>query len=805
MKEDIYAMGKLLEAFSLTEEQREAVDIDKNIALSAGAGSGKTRVLTYRYLKLLESGVDIDSIVALTFTEKAALEMKERVMVAILDMIRRDRANRHLWQNNLDRLNRANISTIHSFCTNILRENAAFIGIDYNFTIIDELESQLILDNIWETIISSISRDNEFQDFIQFMSTQMGKEYTTDMLKSDILRIRTSILSRGWNLRELGENECKDTLSGLVMKLISYIDSAYFEYKMEKDMLDYDDLQTLCYEVLCIDKINRIYKDRYTYFMIDEFQDTNQIQKDIIYSLVEDDTGDIPQGTLFVVGDFKQSIYGFRGTDYRIFQEVQDDLGSQCIRSLKTSFRSKREIIYGINNIFFPLIDSYEDMLPFKEDEDGKEKRIKLIKYSPNRSASETKNSIDQVKRYIKSKERKDIRILRDKLFELRENISKVQPIDEGTMGEAVVRSISMLTSLGLEYSDICILVRSRSLNYEMEEKLIEYNIPYIIVGGSNLFDAKEVKDIINIYELILDGYYLLDDSYLKLIEVLKSDIFNISDDVLLLIRKNQVERNLPSFWDSIAYTIKSMRPGYDRDRLSYAYFAIEKLSKDCSNLNVVDALTYIVQKCELIERLICHRQGIQKIRNVEKLLNMAEELDDKMLFYGNEFIEYFRMLEEHSREEEGILDAQDSQAIRIMTIHQAKGLEFGGVIIPGIEKDLLYMSNREISNMGVTFDNDNLLFRGYNGQGEKDTFTCYAEDQSLEEIEEGIRLLYVAMTRAKDYVVLVGKEDKKDSNMLNSFYNMLLYAINSNEEAEKWIETIWLDDMDPIKRGKEN
>ena len=105
---------------------------------------------------------------------------------------------------------------------------------------------------------------------------------------------------------------------------------------------------------------------------------------------------------------------------------------------------------------------------------------------------------------------------------------------------------------------------------------------------------------------------------------------------------------------------------------------------------------------------------------------------------------------------------------------------------------------------MGVTFDNDNLLFRGIMGR-EKDTFTCYAEDQSLEEIEEGIRLLYVAMTRAKDYVVLVGKEDKKDSNMLNSFYNMLLYAINSNEEAEKWIETIWLDDMDPIKRGKEN
>ena len=132
--------------FGLNREQSEAVDVEKNISLSAGAGSGKTRVLTSRFLTLLDSGTSIDEIVAITFTEKAALEMKSRIRSGILDKIAiEDSESRGLWQHQLDNLNRANINTIHSFAATIVRENAAYLGIDFNFGIVNQIQKTVFL------------------------------------------------------------------------------------------------------------------------------------------------------------------------------------------------------------------------------------------------------------------------------------------------------------------------------------------------------------------------------------------------------------------------------------------------------------------------------------------------------------------------------------------------------------------------------------------------------------------------------------------------------------------------------------
>lgn len=169
-----------LEEFNLTDEQQDAIDIDKNIALAAGVG--KTRVLTSRYIHLLSNGVDMDSIVTLTFTEKAALEMKERVMEAIFHKIKNDGENRMLWQANLDKLGGANISTMYSFCAGILREIAAYIGINYNFDILDEVEGQLVIDSIWHDMLYELVDDHRYSRFIEYISHQMDKEYSYEML-----------------------------------------------------------------------------------------------------------------------------------------------------------------------------------------------------------------------------------------------------------------------------------------------------------------------------------------------------------------------------------------------------------------------------------------------------------------------------------------------------------------------------------------------------------------------------------------------------------------------------------------------
>lgn len=785
-------MESPLEEFNLTDEQQEAIDIDKNIALAAGAGSGKTRVLTSRYIHLLSNGVDMDSIVALTFTEKAALEMKERVMEAIFHKIKNDGENRMLWQTNLDKLSGANISTIHSFCAGILRENAAHIGIDYNFDILDEVEGQLVIDSIWHDMLYELADDHRYNRFIEYISHQMDKEYSHEMLKRDILNTRSSLLESGWCLSEFGKREDWNQMSSYPVDLMLELERRYSEYKLDRDMLDYSDLQTLCFEVLSNSHINARYKDRYRYFMIDEFQDTNEIQKNIIYALVkEGDT--IPFGRLFVVGDFKQSIYGFRGTDYRIFGQVQSELGDESNKSLKTCFRSEYELVQGINSIFSTLIDPYEHMIPYNSGEtiDDREKRIKLFEYTPHKMVSGAKATIDQVKQFVKKKEPGDIEELYDMLTGLKEHISRVQPVKDQYMGEAVVRSIDMLLNLGLEYRDICILVRSRSLNHEIEQKLLEHNIPYKVIGGSSLYDAKEITDIMTVYDIVLDEAYRLDDNYLKLLEVLKSDLFNIPDDLLLFIRKNQIEGELSNYWDAIEYSLDIMESSYDRDKLAHAYSTLKLLSQKSGELSALQLLELIIAKCNVTERLICQRNGMQKVRNIEKLLDKVEELDQTRLLSGRQLAEYFKIMSEYSSEEQGLLETLDSQAVKIMTIHQSKGLEFEGVIIPGMEKDLLYISNRSNSNRGFVQEDDKLLFR--TGDVEKEQFSSYIEKELTEEIDENIRLLYVAMTRAKSYVVLVDRGDKKKGERLNSFSKMISYAMENNEEVDKWVEKILL------------
>lgn len=783
-------MESLLKEFNLTEEQEAAVDIKRNIALSAGAGSGKTRVLTARFLYLLASGVDIDSIVALTFTEKAALEMKERVMEAIFHRIKKDRENRTLWQTSLDKLSGANISTIHSFCASILRENATYVGIDYNFGIVDELEGRVAIDDIWQNMMHRYSEEDRHMEFMGYMSDSMGKEYSEEMLQRDILGTRVSILESGWTLDEFGQISHGNKMAAYVIDLMLELDRRYAKYKLDRDILDYNDLQTLCFKVLSDRDINDRYNKRYRYFMVDEFQDTNEIQKNIIYALVKD--GDtIPSGSLFVVGDFKQSIYGFRGTDYRIFGQVQSELGDDNNKSLKTCFRSEGDLVHGINSIFTTLIDPYEPMVPFKEEESKaeKERRIKLLKYSPQKATSGAKASMDELKRYVKSKDQGEIEDFYDILSKLKGNISMVQPMEDQYMGEAVVRSIDILLSLGLEYGDICILVRSRSLNHEIEEKLLQYNIPYSIVGGSSLYETREIRNIMTVYDLVIDRSYELDHNYLKLLEVLKSDLFNLPDDLLLFVRKNQVENELPSYWAAIEYSLGVVESNYDIDKLYYAYSVLENLWKASSRLNSVQLLEHIVDECNIIDKVIWQENGLQKVRNIEKLLDIADELDREKLLSRRGLIEHLYILSEQFNEEQGALEALDGQAIKIMTIHQSKGLEFKGVIIPGMEKDLLYMSNRENSNKGIIQADARLLLRGFGD--EEDEFTKHMKSLLAEETDENIRLLYVAMTRAKKYVMLVGREDNRKGDKLNSFLKMIEYAMKENKEVQEWVEII--------------
>ena len=393
--------------FGLNKEQSAAVDVEKNISLSAGAGSGKTRVLTSRFLTLLDSGTSIDEIVAITFTEKAALEMKSRIRSGILDKIAiEDSQSRGLWQHQLDNLNRASINTIHSFAATIVRENAAFLGIDFNFGIINQIQKTVFLKSKLAYIVDYIFSKEDNSEEVNFLSNLFENDYSVEQMYSDILKLREDIAESSHSIDDILEKSKADKLTSFVLKIVKELDESYYEYKLFKDVLDFGDLQKKSLEILENELMCNNYKDRYKNFLVDEFQDTNELQRKILYKLTADEQGKLIPRKLFVVGDFKQAIYGFRGTDSTIFKRVSADIGKSGLKSLNICYRSEKEIIKGINEIFQHLIEDYQPLKHKDEDDDQSkkeiEKRINIVTYSGEKS--EDTDAVKNAKAIIKEK-----------------------------------------------------------------------------------------------------------------------------------------------------------------------------------------------------------------------------------------------------------------------------------------------------------------------------------------------------------------------------------------------------------------
>ncbi|NMM63096.1 UvrD-helicase domain-containing protein [Clostridium sp. P21] len=253
-------------------EQKEALNIDKNVALSAGAGSGKTRVLTERYLRLLESGIDVAQVVAITFTDKAALEMKNRIREQIV--LRVEKGEKTVdWQKALDKLEKANISTIHSFCSNIVKENAALLGMDFNFKIINDVDSKEFLKDTAAEVLKNYFSNEEYSEEVQLLNNLFENKYKEEKFIEEILKIRVDILEKGLAFEEIIKNAAA-SIEKFVLKIIYEINEIYREYKLKRDMLDYTDLQTRAAELLGMRELREAYKKRYKRIMVDEFQDS---------------------------------------------------------------------------------------------------------------------------------------------------------------------------------------------------------------------------------------------------------------------------------------------------------------------------------------------------------------------------------------------------------------------------------------------------------------------------------------------------------------------------------------------------
>ena len=736
----------------LNKVQLEAVtSIDKDVTLMAGAGTGKTRVLTSRFINIVKNNHDPKKILAITFTKKAAEEMLGRISKELVD------ENIDFEEKDL------NIMTIHSFALEIVKNYSYLIGINPNFSILDDGKAGEMLENAVKVSLNNIT-SKEFQRYLiefktnPFEERKVFRDLYLDFRNknldfSDILNKSLNFNKSSKSSKELflllddfrkvsgskfknfyDENidEIKNTerldLEALnsieenlgsaskyedkienivdlihdlkknleiknkgyyqvIIEILKEIDKNYSKEKRELKALDYDDIISYTHLILSDDKFNKSLKERYSYILVDEYQDTNEIQNEIINTFVD--------SNLFIVGDPKQSIYAFRGTDLKSYFNFSNKIKNRGISLvMNKNYRSDGKIINFINSTFENLIESYEEM-DFDFESGGD-----VYKYD----AEDNNEIADLVLDLLKKFEDKEVAIL--------------------SRSNAQIDEISRILSL-------------RNISFNKGERSLE-EIEVLKVTKNILSTIYSPEDFLN--TLALFNSPILNFNFKDLVKILNLGLDNVS--AILDLKCD--DANINKF-------IKFLN----------------KLKEE-SKLLLFD---------EMIEEIMKYFYDLKTLKKIDweylyKFKERARDyLEDKDKDYRS-FEKYILTLSFDDLEE----------GINLLTIHKSKGLEFDAVIISHMDRGKKLGQNKKIivdRELGLAIKSDFSDYR-YRTINEK----LRAVDR-----EEEKRVLYVAMTRAKKELILFGnyKKYKSDSyfDLLDKKIKIKEYELSDEIEKE--------------------
>ena len=597
----------------------------------AGAGSGKTRVLTYKIAYLLENGFEPWSILALTFTNKAANEMKERIAARV-----GQRAASMLW-----------MGTFHSVFSKILRREAHHIGYDPQFTIYDQSDSR--------SLVKSIIKDMQLDD----------KLYKPNAVAERISSAKSNLISPTDYENDQGlRNDDKRARIPAVYEIYN----RYAERCRLANAMDFDDLLVNTYRLFKdFPDVRRQYVERFRYVLVDEFQDTNYVQACIVWQLTQE------RKAVCVVGDDAQSIYSFRGANIGNILGFTERYGGAEIFKLEQNYRSTRMIVNAANSLI-------------------------------------AKNS-EQIKKNVYSERGEGTPL---ELYPAYSDLEEV---------EIVANKISDLRRReGLKFSDFAILYRTNAQSRVFEEAFRRRAFPYRIFGGLSFYQRKEVKDVIAYFRLICNKD---DEEAFK--RIINYPARGIGDKTVQKVKDLAIERGL-SLWQVLADPFLC---GLDVNKGTLAKLMqftgmIEGFSKLAEKQDALEVARAVVKDSGLREELYRDMsvEGKSRQENLEALMAAIEDFVEMHLEEGNEqngLADFLSEVSLMSDIEENDKEADDDR-ITLMTVHSAKGLEFPTVFVVGLEEDLF-------PNSGAR--------------------------ESLREMEEERRLLYVAITRAKDHCVL--------------------------------------------------
>ncbi len=626
----------------LNNKQKEAaLHMQGAMLIVAGAGAGKTKTITHRIVNLIKNGVAPHKILAVTFTNKAAKEMRERVIAEI-----EKNAQMTSEQDSLPF-----VSTFHSLGVYIIKENARALGLTKYFTILDEGDATSFI----KEIMKEISLD--------------PKQYDPKKIKNIISREKGKFT----HLADYAERE-----TGTLGKIVAQIWNLYEKRKMKENSLDFDDLLLKSVKLLQ-DKpeIRKIYQEKWQYIHIDEYQDTNEVQYLMSKLLSE------AHKNIVVVGDADQNIYSWRGANLKNILSFEKDYPDAKIVMLEENYRSTQNILEAANTI------------------------IKKNKFRPDKNLFTKNKAGEKISLYEALEETDEAEFVATKILEL---IDGGQYVSERTSSQrdgarkAIFQQENMRGESAGMLSEIAVLYRANFQSRALEEAMLRYNIPYQVLGVK-FFERKEIKDTLAYLRAALNPESLSDIK-----RIINFPARGIGKVTLAKIFAGEKD-NLP---------IKVLM------KVNNFYKILEEILEKIQTEKTSQVIKFVVKKSGIEAELSAGTdEEIERLENIKELATLALKYDSLANGVGVE-----RLLEDASlaSDQDSLIINQEKReqknAVKLMTVHASKGLEFKYVFITGLE-DGLFPHERQ------------------------------NESESGEDREEERRLFYVALTRAKEKLFL--------------------------------------------------
>ncbi|MCX6753127.1 MAG: UvrD-helicase domain-containing protein [Candidatus Nomurabacteria bacterium] len=625
----------------LNNSQKEAaLHTTGPLLIVAGAGAGKTKTITHRIVNLIKEGVSPEKILAVTFTNKSAKEMRERIINEI--------------EKNAKGQNKVPfVSTFHALGVHIIKENSRLIGVTRHFTILDEGDAL--------SIIKEALKENDLDP----------KQFEPKKIKNLISREKGKFTKM---------EDYFESATEYLPRIVARVWKSYESKKAKENALDFDDLLSKATLLLKENKeVRKMYQDRWSHIHIDEYQDTNEAQYVMSKLLSEN------HKNICVVGDADQNIYSWRGANLKNILSFEKDYPDAKIVLLEENYRSTQNILEAANTI------------------------IKKNKYRPDKNLFTSNPVGEKISVYEALEETEEADFIATKILEIVDGSDSNKIFDPAPFfgrnsGDKVGSLDTKISSLSPQFSDIAILYRANFQSRVLEEAMLRYNIPYQVLGVK-FFERKEIKDTLAYLRAAMNPESL-------------SDIKRIINFPARGIGKVTLAK--------IFVKETSDLPIKMQIKIKNFYELLEEIKANIEHNTVSEVIKFVIKKTGIEEEL---KNGgdeeMERLANIKELATLALKYENLENGLGVE-----KLIEDASlaSDQDSIMITEEKpekvNAVKLMTVHASKGLEFKYVFVTGLEEGLF--------------------------PSQRDT-----ESKSAEDSEEERRLFYVAITRAREKLFL--------------------------------------------------